>query len=74
MMDCEEARACKEVGKEMYHWDDIASNVPKEVTEGNKYRGPGLRILMRPTAMNIEDVSVDEAVLRGWLPTMVTPL
>jgi hypothetical protein len=48
--------------------------VPKEVTEGNKYRGPGLRILLRPTAMNIEDVSVDEAVLRGWLPTMVTPL
>ena len=41
--DGESRRACEEIAKEMYHWSDIETGVPREIDDTRRYGADGTR-------------------------------
>jgi hypothetical protein len=71
--NAEKRADCLKVAREMYHWDDIKTDVPKEVNERDSYGGPQLRTQMRNVAMIIDGVSWQEAHAKGWSTIVMVP-
>lgn len=47
---------CQTVAREMYHWSDIETTVPKEIDDWRRYGGPAMRIPLRLLATEITGI------------------
>ena len=66
--DCcsaEKREQCERVAREMYHWSDIETTVPKEIDDMRRYGGPGLRL---PPRMLASEVTGQLSGMMGMMP------
>jgi hypothetical protein len=57
---------CEKLAKELWHWDNLKTGVPKEAWEPGRYGGTGLRSALRFVAMDVQG-RVENALMGGLL-------
>ena len=53
------------IAREMYHWSDIETTVPKEIDDMRRFGGPGLRL---PLRMLASEVTGQLSGMMGMMP------